>query len=89
MACYDQERFYIGGLPAQLESIQKESITFAVTVETAHQGWITRRYDITGEQFYHLLHGSEPVGFAYTGMLEATTRLAPPSPEQQLQNHEQ
>ncbi len=44
MACYDQERFYIGGLRAQLETVLDETIVFAVTVETAHQGWITRRY---------------------------------------------
>ena len=89
MACYEKERFYIGGLRAQLETVEEETIVFTVTVETAHQGWITRRYGLTGEQFYHLLHGNEPVGFAYTGMLEATTRLASPSPERHMQEHEQ
>ncbi len=78
MACYEKERFYIGGLRANLETVEEETITFAVTVETEQEGWITRRYDLTGEQFYRLLHGNEPVGFGYIGMLEATTRLAPP-----------
>ena len=78
MTCYDQERFYIGGLRAQLETVEEDTIRFAVRVETKREGWITRRYDLTGEEFYHLLHGTEPVGFGYIGMLEATTRLVPP-----------
>ena len=65
MACYDKERFYIGGLWAQLETVEEETIRFAVTVETEQEGWITRHYDLTGEQFYRLLHGNEPVGFGY------------------------
>src|SRR5713101_9883230 len=78
MACYEKERFYIGGLRAQLETVTEETITFAVTVETAHQGWITRRYDLTGEQFSHLLYGSQQPEAEQIGLLEATTRLAPP-----------
>ena len=57
MACYDQERFYIGGLRAQLAAVEEDTIVFTVTVETEQEGWITRRYDLTGEQFYRLLHG--------------------------------
>ncbi len=78
MACYDQERFYIGGLRAQLETVAEETIVFAVTVETALQEWITRRYSLTGEQFYHLLYGSQQPTAERIGLLEATTRLASP-----------
>ena len=77
MACYEKERFYIGGLRANLATVEEETITFAVTVETEQDKWTTLHYDLTGEQFYYLLHGNEPVGFGYIGMLEAT-RLAPP-----------
>ena len=78
MTCYDQERFYINGLRAQLETVEEETIRFAVTVETQHQGWITRRYDLTGEQFYHLLYGTHRPTAEPIGVLEATKRLAPP-----------
>ncbi len=78
MACYDQERFYIGGLRAQLETVLDETIVFAVTVETAHQEWTTRRYSLTGAQFYHLLYGSQQPTAEQIGLLEATTRLATP-----------
>ena len=78
MACYDQERFYIGGLRANLETVEEETIVFAVTVETAHQGWITRKYGLTGAQFYHLLYGSQQPESEQHGLLEATMRLAPP-----------
>lgn len=78
MACYDKERFYIGGLRAQLEAVEEETIVFAVTVETAHREWIIRRYDLTGEQFYHLLDGAQPPAAEQIGLLEATTRLASP-----------
>ncbi|SRR5712692_7737632 len=78
MACYDKERFYINGLRANLETVLDETIVFAVTVETAHQGWITRRYNLTGEQFCHLLYGSQQPEAEQHGLLEATTRLAPP-----------
>ena len=78
MACYEKERFYIGGLRAQLETVAEDTIVFAVTVETAHQGWITRRYGLTGEQFYHLLYGSPQPEAEQHGLLEATTRLATP-----------
>ena len=75
MACYEKERFYIGGLRAQLETVEEDTIVFAVTVETAHQGWITRRYNLTGEQFCHLLYGSPQPEAEHIGLLEATTRL--------------
>ena len=78
MACYDQERFYIGGLRAQLAAVEEDTIVFTVTVETAHQGWITRRYGLTGEQFSYLLYGSHQPEAEHRGLLEATTRLAPP-----------
>ncbi len=78
MACYDKERFYIGGLRAQLETVAEETIVFTVTVETAQQGWITRRYGLTGEEFYHLLYGSQQPEAEHIGLLEATTRLASP-----------
>ena len=78
MACYEKERFYIGGLRAQLETVEEDTIVFTVTVETAHQGWITRRYDLTGEQFYHPLYSSQQPEAEHIGLLEATTRLAPP-----------
>ena len=80
MASYDQERFYIGGLRANLESIKEGSIVFAVKVETARKGWITRRYDLTGEQFCHLLYGSQQPAPERVGILEATTRLRTPQP---------
>ena len=75
MACYEKERFYIGGLRAQLETVEEQTIVFTVTVETAQQGWITRRYGLTGEQFYHLLYGSQQPEAEQHGLLEATTRL--------------
>ncbi len=78
MACYDQERFYIGGLRANLETVLDETIVFAVTVETAHQGLITRRYGLTGEEFYHLLYGSQQPEAEQHGLLEATMRLGSP-----------
>ncbi len=81
MACYDKERFYIGGLRAQLATVDEDTIVFTVTVETAQQGWITRRYGLTGEQFYHLLYGSQQPEAEHTGLLEATTRLATPPPD--------
>jgi hypothetical protein len=74
MACYDKERFYIGGLRAQLETLEEDTIVFAVTVETEHQGWITRRYGLTGEQFCHLLYGVHQPTDGQRGLLEATTR---------------
>lgn len=75
MACYDQERFYIGGLRANLETVLDATIVFAVTVETARKGWTTRRYSLTGEEFYHLLYGSQQSTAERIGLLEATTRL--------------
>ena len=75
MACYDQERFYIGGLRANLETVEEETIVFAVTVETARNGWSTRRYSLTGAQFYHLLYGVQQPAAEQIGLLEATTRL--------------
>ena len=81
MACYEKERFYINGLRAQLETVAEETIVFAVMVETAQQGWITRRYDLTGAQFYHLLYGSEQPTAEHIGLLEATTRLGTSPPE--------
>ncbi len=78
IACYEKERFYIGGLRAQLETVEEQTIVFTVTVETAQQGWITRRYGLTGEQFYHLLYGSQQPEAEQIGLLEATTRLATP-----------
>ena len=78
MACYDKERFYIGGLRAQLETVAEETIVFAVTVETALQEWITRRYSLTGAQFYHLLYGFQQPEAEHRGLLEATMRLATP-----------
>ncbi len=91
MACYEKERFYIGGLRAQLAAVEEETIVFTVTVETAHQGWITRRYDLTGAQFSHLLYGSQQPEAEQHGLLEATTRLAPPpdTSTQPGQEHEQ
>lgn len=89
MTCYDQERFYINGLRAQLDTVEEETIRFAVRVETKQDGWITRRYDLTGEEFYHLLHGNEPVGRAYIGMLEAATRLGTSPIATSTQEHEQ
>ena len=80
MACYDQERFYIGGLRANLERIEEGNIVFAVKVETARKGRITRRYDLTGAQFYHLLYGSQQPAPERIGILEATTRLRPAQP---------
>ncbi len=81
MACYDKERFYIGGLRANLEAILDETIVFAITVETAHQEWITRRYGLTGAQFYHLLYGAQQPAAEQIGLLEATTRLGTPPPD--------
>ena len=81
MSCYDKERFYIGGLRANLETVEEDTIVFAVTVETAQQGWITRRYGLTGEQFSHLLYGSQLPKAEHRGLLEATTRLATPPPD--------
>ena len=77
MACYDQKRFYIGGLRAQLATVEEKTIVFTVTVETAQQGWITRHYDITGKQFYHLLYGTQQPEAEQHGLFEATRRLAP------------
>ena len=77
MTCYDQKRFYIGGLRAQLETVEEETISFAVTVETERGGWITRRYDLTGAQFYHLLYGTHQPEAEQIGLFEATTRLSP------------
>ena len=34
MTYYDQERFYIGGLRAQLAAVEEDTIVFTVTVET-------------------------------------------------------
>jgi hypothetical protein len=78
MACYEKERFYIGDLRAQLATVAEDTIIFTVTIETEHQGWITRRYDLTGEQFCHLLYGSQQPEAEQHGLLEATTRLATP-----------
>ena len=79
MSCYEKERFYIGGLRAQLETVAEETIVFAVTVETARKGWTTRRYSLTGEEFYHLLYGSQQPAVEQIGLLEATLRLGLPS----------
>ena len=78
MSYYEKERFYIGGLRAQLETVEEDTIVFTVTVEIAHQGWITRRYGLTGEQFSHLLYGSQQPEAEHRGLLEATLRLGSP-----------
>jgi hypothetical protein len=78
MVCYEKERFYIGGLRAQLATVAEDTIVFTVTVETAQQGWITRRYGLTGEQFCHLLYGSQQPEAEPHGLLEAIARLGTP-----------